>query len=475
MGSVKTKILYQNCDTFLQISLKKKDQIYENHLQFLNNNHESGFLKARWEKTATRNVLKYDVSNLIALSEYIKQNMTQEKYFAIIGQFQKILECCSEHNLNVNNLILADTKSIYYNIDSKTLFVAYLPLVENNYTCSNIVKFLYKLNKSVNISVSNGNVMNKYEVFLEDHLNIQKTKKDKNSCFSHNHLYNFLHDNYSVYQELNEVPDMTVKHVKAEAPQDACAQNSSYVPPFRKNEQDSDHTILVSAKKSTDCKACITDESGRVFPLDHFPFTIGRKAGNDLPITNSGTVSGIHAAITYENGCYFLEDKYSTNGTFLNEPPESCNKILKVQLKSGDTIYIYNVPLKFTLNSAAPVNSGNSGTVVVGARKSSQTEVQKAAEPEKNEDTQENLAYINNSSSKQRIPVYSYPFTCAELSGIIIGQDTSGSRHSIFIENIGCPSLVLEGSDVGIGTKSTIFSGCKFLFHGIQYTFYEEN
>ncbi|MCQ2469333.1 MAG: FHA domain-containing protein [Ruminococcus sp.] len=471
IGSVKTKILYQNCDTYFQINLKKKDQIYENHLQFLNNNHDSGFLRVRWEKTATRNVLKYDVSNLIALSEYIKQNMTQEKYFSIIGQFQKILECCSVHNLNVNNLILADTKSVYYNVETKSLFVAYLPLVENNYSCSNVVKFLYKLNKSVNISVSNGNVMNKYELFLEEHLKVQKTKKDKNSCFSHNHLYNFLHDNYSVFQELNDVPDMTVKHVKAETPQNMCVQDSAYVPPFQKNEQESDHTILVSAKKNTDCKACITDDNGRVFPLDHFPFTIGRKAGNDLPITNSGTVSGIHAAVTYENGCYYIEDKYSSNGTFLNETPDSGKKIVREQLTSGDTIYIYNVPLKFT------VNSGNSGTVVVGAKKAAKAEVPTMSESKKEEkpQSQDNIAYLMNSSSKQRIPVYSYPFTCAELPGIIIGQDNSGSRHSIFIENIGCQSFVLEGSEAGIGTKNTIFSGCKFLFHGIQYTFFEEN
>ncbi len=54
LGNISTKILYQNCDTILQVSLKKKDQINENYLQSINNNYAQGLVNVRWEKTATR-------------------------------------------------------------------------------------------------------------------------------------------------------------------------------------------------------------------------------------------------------------------------------------------------------------------------------------------------------------------------------------------------------------------------------------
>jgi hypothetical protein len=85
------------------------------------------------------------------------------------------------------------------------------------------------------------------------------------------------------------------------------------------------------------------------------------------------------------------------------------------------------------------------------------------------------IAYFINGSSNERIPVFVYPFTCAELSGVVIDRVSNGSRHNICIENISCNSLSVEGSDVPAGEKTVIFSGCNFLYHGISYTFYEEN
>ena len=190
-GNITTKILYQGCDTFLQASLKKKDKINENQLQFINGNADKGFLTARWEKTATRNVLKYNVSNMTALSEYIKQTMPQEKYFVILSQFQKILEYCMSATIPYDNILLNDLKNVYYDVEKQRLYIAYLPLLENGYRSANIIKFLNKLNKNVNITISNGTVMQKYGYFLEQQANAQK---DKGGFISPKDLYTVLHD-----------------------------------------------------------------------------------------------------------------------------------------------------------------------------------------------------------------------------------------------------------------------------------------
>ena len=474
LGNISIKILYQNCDTFLQVSLKRKDQINENHLQFVNNNTSQGVMNVRWEKTATRNVLKYDATNMTALSEYIKQTLSQDKYFELVSQVQKILEFCNDSNLPVNNLILNDPKNVYYNVEEHKIYVAYLPLMENNYSCSNIVKFLSKLNKRAKISVTNGNMMSRYTQFLDDHMRIQKGKSDKNSCCTYNHLYNFLHDVGNARSEVVPSAVSQPAPVPVAAPEKSQAVNT--VPKQDIPEDDGDHTILVSHKVNKKCEVFLTDESGREYPLDHFPFTIGRKKENDLSLAGNRTVSGEHAAILCENGEYFIEDRDSGNGTFLNQTAESGKKITKEKLRNGDVIYIYDVALKFNNESE------DSGTYIVGTKKTARAEKAEKAVPEEKPKEPAapvkdmyTIAYLVNNSSNEKIPVYSYPFTCSEVSGIMIGQDNTGSRHSIYIKNITCDSLSIEGSNVETGGKIGIFSGCNFLYHGITYTFYEEN
>lgn len=187
MASVSIKVVYQN-ETFLQAGIKKKVQISEDQLKFINRNRNKGFLTVNWEKTGSKNLLKYKVSNMTALSEYVKQNLTQEKYFELIRQIQRLMEFASENNLNYDHLVLTDPKHVYYDIEKKKIGVAYLPILSRDYKCANVVKFLAKLHKYANITVTDQGVMQKYVFFLNDYL---KTKKS--SVLTHNHLYNLLH------------------------------------------------------------------------------------------------------------------------------------------------------------------------------------------------------------------------------------------------------------------------------------------
>jgi pSer/pThr/pTyr-binding forkhead associated (FHA) protein len=66
----------------------------------------------------------------------------------------------------------------------------------------------------------------------------------------------------------------------------------------------------------------------------HTPFTIGRKAENDLCLEDVA-VSGHHARIAQIQEVLFLEDLHSTNGTFVNE-----QKIDRRQLQDADSIRI---------------------------------------------------------------------------------------------------------------------------------------
>ncbi len=66
----------------------------------------------------------------------------------------------------------------------------------------------------------------------------------------------------------------------------------------------------------------IVDQFGvnRKVPLEKRVFTIGRKPGNDLVLLSSG-VSRDHGAIVYEDDSYYLVDKGSKSGLFVNGAP----------------------------------------------------------------------------------------------------------------------------------------------------------
>jgi len=69
--------------------------------------------------------------------------------------------------------------------------------------------------------------------------------------------------------------------------------------------------------------------------------TIGRGAGCDIVIDNSG-VSRHHAVIKEKDGTFFVEDKGSTNGTFIKG-----EKIGMKEIKNGDIIQILNYAIIF--------------------------------------------------------------------------------------------------------------------------------
>jgi len=75
-------------------------------------------------------------------------------------------------------------------------------------------------------------------------------------------------------------------------------------------------------------------QGSRTNDLMNDVFTIGRKAGNDLPIDDH-TVSGHHARIVKVQAVYFLEDLKSTNGSSVNGM-----RVDRHQLRDSDVITI---------------------------------------------------------------------------------------------------------------------------------------
>jgi hypothetical protein len=85
--------------------------------------------------------------------------------------------------------------------------------------------------------------------------------------------------------------------------------------------------------------------SGEALPLEP-PTTLGRSFGNTIVLLDP-SVSSKHAVLTYENGCWWVQDAGSTNGTLLNG--DAIER--KLPLRHNDILTLGQVRLKLEDNN----------------------------------------------------------------------------------------------------------------------------
>jgi Mg-chelatase subunit ChlD len=93
--------------------------------------------------------------------------------------------------------------------------------------------------------------------------------------------------------------------------------------PPAKQARDYDKTQAVPYTNMPDSTLAVeksrdTPSVGKVIPLTHVPFTMGRRE-RDLNFENDPGVSREHAQITYENNVFYITDNGSTNHTFVDD------------------------------------------------------------------------------------------------------------------------------------------------------------
>ena len=86
----------------------------------------------------------------------------------------------------------------------------------------------------------------------------------------------------------------------------------------------------------------VGEANQKIVSLGRKALKIGRSGYNDLVVTDQ-KISRDHAAVSFDEGHYIIEDLNSTNGVFVND-----QQIHKIILKSGDRITIGDTALLFT-------------------------------------------------------------------------------------------------------------------------------
>ena len=104
-----------------------------------------------------------------------------------------------------------------------------------------------------------------------------------------------------------------------------------------------DHTEVITDFDMSDMEQVVlVDSEGNRFPIQQFPFCIGRAADCDLVLEGRG-ISRRHVELIYQSGRFVVNDLESLNGIRVNG-----YKVARVLLEDGDEIKIGDASLKFS-------------------------------------------------------------------------------------------------------------------------------
>ena len=476
------KTVYSENKTYVNYKIGKKEEINYTQVQMLEKPaFREYFVPFQCTKTASVNKICFDISGLTALSEYLKTELTQEKYFEIIAGIQRIASFCKKSYLSTDNLVCSLKYMYYHNVQKKVL-MAYVPVKNPHYVGDGIGACLIRMHKKArHIIITDGNYMQKYEHFLERYMPARgrRNRKKPPLTFSPDSLLHFFNENrmnaggmdpdfaiekmhpntagqpaesFPIMGQLSE-PAPSAPPVQSAAPVTAAVQ--SFAEPEPAPKQTVSETVI---RKRT--RASLTDSRGNIFHITGPVFRIGRNVDNDL-VVNEATVSGFHAEITCENDAYFIRD-LSTNGTYVND---DAHRITRAQLKDGDVVlfddfrYTFRIEEKKDENGRAESANRTTPTYTVSQKRRSERP----------------LAYLKRVSDGSEISIFRFPFECDEMPGLVLSSERSWNRQDIYAENRSCESLCFQSVEIAGGTKMKIFSGCVLVVNGERFRFQIEN
>lgn len=448
--------------TFLVFSVSRREGINYSHLQLAEDPAFREFLLPfECTKISRSNMVRFDVSGLTALSEYLRIDMTQEQYFEIISSIGKAVLFCQQNNLSCDNLVL-NPKYMYYHNTLGRVLVAYIPLKNPHYVRNSIPKCLLSIHNSAE-HVAIGPAMGIYEKNLYRYAEEAK-KKDDVAMRELNEL--FFRSNEP--EKLRNAVENCAGDPDAFDNAGIFALNNDPVR-FTPGRVSPSQTSISGVRAGMD-EVYLTDSKGVRYDIRDLPFSIGRSSDRDLVIEQA-TVSGDHAVITREDGKYFIRDN-STNGTYLNSEE---NRISFSELNDGDRLFFDQYCYTFSVTRNIS-DDGAARTVIVSNRNAAadSSAPENSAEADAGSSGRAR-AYLKRSSDESLIKIMDYPFSSPQIDGAVIYALELSGTTSLFIKNVSCSSLMFENVQMKDESSEELFSGCSLQINGENYMFIVEN
>jgi len=106
---------------------------------------------------------------------------------------------------------------------------------------------------------------------------------------------------------------------------------------------------------SIEIEACTGPHAGLRAVFTKSPVLIGRASTNDISLPDDSTVSGIHAALHWEKGAWWLKDCGSRNGTFLCTEKDRVPVDGETRLPGAQDIYVGSTRLSLVCDHNASI------------------------------------------------------------------------------------------------------------------------
>jgi hypothetical protein len=390
------KITFLNKDGYRYITTKLQgnQQINMREVDVLNQRSIEGLLPVIVLNASRSISLKYDATSLISFESFSKNVLSKKQFVDMLLYIAKLFKATQEVYLYNKNILL-DYKYIMVNPQSKKLFFAYLPI--QNYENSLQLKsfFLDMVFKLVFNKFENTDYVKKYIEFLNNRTSfslyefeefLHKIDKEilNNSINNSRNISleekqkctacGYMNDSDARFcvdcgndlkVEKKEVNSTTYTPIPIDI--DDKSQKDLIIPdklqvrnPTGRPETQSFNETTVLGADNVYGTTVLSDEelnepsypylirkkTGEKIILDKPVYRIGKeKSYVDYFVVDNGAVSRSHADFISSNGKFFVQDKNSTNKTYINGIAIPINK--EVEIFDGQIISLANEEFMF--------------------------------------------------------------------------------------------------------------------------------
>lgn len=319
--------------------LTKKDIVSTREIEFLMGTYIKGLFKITYDGKRT---IEYTAPMASTLEKFLKNYMIDDLCFwRIIAQILQISMYMELSGLNPNNMWM-DISAVFINNSTKDLYFIYQPFVtvQNQGNAFSLIQDITQLELKKTPDEQRQYLL-EFQNFLgqgnQYRMEVIKQYVEKvypEMRIMEQEIYRPGKSEYILQTPVYRHCDAKVM----EENDTVCLQEEgTVVLGYAQTDEDDAYgatTLLVH--KNEKKLFLVRQKDNERIQISGKAFRIGKDNENDYMIKGNTAVSRKHAVVTMSDGEYYLEDKNSTNGTFVNGVRvETSEKIL---LKDGDEV-----------------------------------------------------------------------------------------------------------------------------------------
>jgi len=330
---VKCKVKIKNSQLQVKVKISGKNDINQTEMNLIQRNQIRGLMKpeeVHW------GYLEYTGVNSVSLQHFIRKPTTARDFFLVIEQLIDIIERCEKSQLNRNKLSFT-LDTIFVNEVTKAVQLIYLP-ANSISSINNIHAFIDQLVSTlIPASQADGEAISKFNFYLRKLNSFDLRKVEDYIGRFDREIVALVKGQVGYSSNLND----------DDAPTDIMNRNDDFPTDIL---DDDDVTGLLDEE---DEETGLLEDDYKLYPKlyrvkteDYIPinkgnFRVGKERGSvDYFVADNPKISRAHADIESRNGKYYITDRNSKNGTYLNERRLYANQ--KTEIFDGDLVRMAN-------------------------------------------------------------------------------------------------------------------------------------